>query len=246
MFHKFYHGQTRKLISAFGSLFTNIEIDRYNTDGTVGSSIKVPVRWAQGDFFLRQHLEGPDYDPDSSKYVPQFPYLSYDITNWTYAGSRKRPHASYLYFNDPNDAQAFKGVWAEVPYDIGFQVQAHTKTHLDALKIMEQILPYFDPTLNIQMRNMVFDGDEMQVPITIQNHTLIDENPEGQRRVVLSIDFNVRYCYFGPIRDKDQVLKVAFDYYLSEEHLEEGLLAFRTIVEPGEPEQVLYPEDLND
>jgi len=45
----FYFSSIRNLTASFGSLFNNINIVRYNTDGSVEKNIKVPLSYASAD-----------------------------------------------------------------------------------------------------------------------------------------------------------------------------------------------------
>ena len=42
----FYHGITRKAIVAFGVMFNNLNIRRFNNDGSLAQTLRVPLTYA--------------------------------------------------------------------------------------------------------------------------------------------------------------------------------------------------------
>ena len=48
----FYHGLTRKVIVAFGSLFSNIKIQRHDNDGVMQQEVVVPLSYAPKEKWL--------------------------------------------------------------------------------------------------------------------------------------------------------------------------------------------------
>ena len=42
---RFYHSSVRKLVIAFGSLFNDVRIARFNSDGSIKETIRLPISY---------------------------------------------------------------------------------------------------------------------------------------------------------------------------------------------------------
>ena len=93
-----------------------------------------------------------------------------------------------------------------------------TKLNDDALQIVEQILPFFQPAFNITIDLVSSIGEKRDIPIVLENINFEDEY-EGDfstRRVLLyTFNFNAKTYLFGPVADSTDGLikKVQVDYY---------------------------------
>ena len=63
----FYHGTTKKLIIAFGSVFNNIHVQRMEADGTLIKDIKIPLAYESRKKYLARLIQ----DSRKNKEVPQ-------------------------------------------------------------------------------------------------------------------------------------------------------------------------------
>ena len=51
---RFYHSSVRKLVIAFGSLFNDVRIARFNSDGSIKETIRLPISYGPKEKFLRR------------------------------------------------------------------------------------------------------------------------------------------------------------------------------------------------
>ena len=86
----FYFSTIRNLTAAFGSLFNNIIIVRYNSDGSVEKKIKVPLAYASADktitMLQQQDVQRRENAVDIKISLPR---LSFEMTSITYDSNRK-------------------------------------------------------------------------------------------------------------------------------------------------------------
>ena len=105
-----------------------------------------------------------------------------------------------------------------VPYNVGFELNILSKLNDDALQIVEQILPYFQPsfTLTVDLVNSI--GEKRDVPIILDNISFQD-NYEGdfstRRALIYTLNFTAKTYLFGPVADTTDGLikKVQVDYH---------------------------------
>ena len=105
-----------------------------------------------------------------------------------------------------------------VPYNIGFELSIFTKLNDDALQIVEQILPFFQPSFNLTVDLVSSIGEKKDIPIILDNISFQD-NYEGnfstRRALIYTLNFTAKTYLFGPIAESTDGLirKVQVDYY---------------------------------
>ena len=104
-----------------------------------------------------------------------------------------------------------------VPYNMQFELSIMTKLNDDMLQIVEQILPYFQPSYNLTI-NLVDDITEKRdVPIVLDGITMSDDY-EGdystRRALIYTLRFTAKIYLFGPVSSvtNDIVKKVTIGY----------------------------------
>lgn len=105
-----------------------------------------------------------------------------------------------------------------VPYNIGFELSIYCKLNDDALQIVEQILPYFQPSLNLTIDLVNAIGEKRDVPVVLNSVSFTDDY-EGdfstRRALIYTLSFTAKTYIFGPIADTTDGLikKVQVDTY---------------------------------
>ena len=103
---------------------------------------------------------------------------------------------------------------------IGFQLSIFSKLNDDALQIIEQILPYFQPSFNLTIDLISSIGEKKDIPIVLDNISFQDDY-EGdfttRRALIYTLNFTAKTYLFGPIAESTDGLirKVQVDYYNS-------------------------------
>ena len=105
-----------------------------------------------------------------------------------------------------------------VPYNIGFELNILAKLNDDALQIVEQILPYFQPSFNLTLDLVSSIGEKRDVPIVLDSMNFQDDY-EGdfstRRALIDTLSFTAKTFMFGHIAKTPEGLirKVQLDYY---------------------------------
>ena len=105
-----------------------------------------------------------------------------------------------------------------VPYNIGFELSIFTKLNDDALQIVEQILPYFQPSFNLTVDLISSIGENRDIPVILDNISFQDDY-EGdfstRRALIYTLNFTAKTYLFGPIAATTDGLikKVQADIY---------------------------------
>ena len=213
----FYHEILRKTIIAFGTLFNDIHIQHDDRSGGTISETKVPLIYGPKQKFLAK-LEQQE---ELSKAVAlTLPRMSFEMSSMSYDSSRKSSITRTFKAVDNRDPSntKVKKVYLPVPYNVGFELNVMTKLNDDALQIVEQILPFFQPAFNVTIDLVDSIGEKRDIPIVLENISFSDEY-EGDfstRRVLMyTFNFNAKTYLFGPVAESTDGLikKVQVDYY---------------------------------
>jgi hypothetical protein len=208
----FYHEIMRKTVIAFGTVFNDINVRHQDSTNKDISNIKVPIAYGPRQKFLARLQQQPDLNKAVQISLPR---MSFEMTSIDYDSTRKSGVTQTF---KAQDGKKFKKVFMPVPYNLGFELNVLTKTQDDALQIVEQILPFFQPgfTLTIDLVKQI--GEKRDIPLILQNISFTDDyegNYETRRALVYTFTFTAKTYMFGPIADSTDGLirKVQLDYY---------------------------------
>ena len=209
----FYHEILRKTVIAFGTLFNEVHIQKEDKSGKTISDLKVPLAYGPRSKFLAKLQQQQELNQPTAITLPR---MSFEMNSIAYDSQRKTSVTKTFKAVDNNDK--VKKVFLPVPYNVGFELNIMTKLNDDALQIVEQILPFFQPSFNITVDLIDSIGEKRDMPVVLENISFSDEY-EGDfstRRVLTyTLNFSVKTYLFGPIADSTDGLirKVQVDYY---------------------------------
>jgi hypothetical protein len=210
----YYHEIIRKTVIAFGTVFNEIYIRHKNSSNDSISEIKVPLAYGPIQKFLARLEQQPELNKPIAITLPR---MSFEMTSIQYDSTRK---ANITQTFKASEGGNLKKVFMPVPYNIGFQLSIMTKLQDDSLQIVEQILPYFQPSFNLTVDLIDSIGEKRDIPIVLDNVSFTDdyEGDYSTRRVLIyTLNFTAKTYLFGPIADSTDGLirKVQVDYYNS-------------------------------
>lgn len=207
----FYHAIIRKTVAAFGSLFNDIKIVRKDGDGEVRQISRVPLAYGPTQKFLSRIEAQTDLnDPIVAIKLPR---LSFEITSLTY-DSESKINKMNQFKSETITNGTKKTVYSYAPYRIGLSLSVITKNQDDALQVLEQIIPYFQPEYTITINDLPELGLKHDLPIVLNSVTMT-EDYEGdfvtRRAIIYTMDFETRVRFYGPVSNKDVILTSSVD-----------------------------------
>ena len=209
----FYNETIRKTVIAFGTLFNNIKIKKFASDGKAISQIKVPVAYGPMQRFLARIEQQANFDDNVAITLPR---ISFEITSYAYDPSRKSSPIT-KFTGKGSDKTKHKKIFLPVPYEIGFRLSFATKLQDDALQIVEQILPHFQPSYNVTVNMLEGVEEKRDIPFTLANVSFSDEY-EGdfstRRFIQYDLDFVAKTYFYSeiPTDESGVIKKVQVDY----------------------------------
>ena len=212
----FYHEILRKTIIGFGTLFNNMIVKHEDTNGNIVDEKRVPLAYGPAAKFIARLEQQPDLNKMVAITLPR---MSFEMTSIAYDSSRKAGITQTFKAVD-GSTNKMKKVFLPVPYNIGFELSLLTKLNDDALQVVEQILPFFQPSFSITIDLISSIGEKRDVPITLTNVTFQDDY-EGdfstRRALIYTFSFVAKTYLYGPIAENPEGLikKVIVDQYAS-------------------------------
>ena len=198
MFNYFYHQRIRKSVATFGALFNNIYVLRKNSAGETISQVRVPLSYApKRDFVdrIRQTVNGEEAERLIALKLPR---MSFEITDIAYDTTRQLSKMNYIRINSSKIMQP-------VPYNISFQLSVYAKSQDDALQVVEQIMPYFNPHYTLTIKPLD-DYPEVKedVPLTLNSVSFSDDYDgtlEQRRSIIYTLDFMMKINFYNHTGD---------------------------------------------
>ena len=208
----YYHEILRKTVISFGTVFNDIRIRHTNSDGSPFSEARVPLAYGPVQKFLARLDQQPELNKATTMSLPR---MSFETTNIVYDPTRK---AGITQTFKASDGTNLKKVYMPVPYNVGFELNIMTKLNDDALQIVEQILPYFQPSFNLTVDLVKVIGEKRDIPVVLDNISFQDDyegDYETRRALIYTLNFTAKTYLFGPVADTSDGLikKVQVDYY---------------------------------
>jgi len=213
MFEHFYHEILRKTIISFGTLFNNINIQKKDASDTDFSVMKIPLSYGPTQKFLARLEQSGDLNKSTAMSLPR---MSFEFTGLTYDASRKVTSTQKIAVKDPNTNKKVNKVFTPVPYNMQFELSIMSKLNDDALQIVEQILPFFQPAFNLSVELIDQIKEKRDIPIILENITMQDdyEGDYSTRRVLLyTLRFTAKTYLFGPVTRVEPIKQATLSYY---------------------------------
>ena len=212
---QFYHETIRNIIVGFGTLFNDIHVVRKNNSGVVTQSMKVPLAYGPKQKWLARLDQDAGLD---SKVAITLPRMGFEIQNLTYDPARKlnRVQKFKKVKTSASDSNKLDTQFMPVPYNLNIQLYVMAKNSDDALQMVEQILPYFQPDYTLTIKDMPEMGVARDIPIVLNSINYEDsyKGDYAERRAIMyTLDFTTKFYLYGPVTSSKVIKTVQVDQY---------------------------------
>ena len=219
MFGTYFYNETiKRCVSVFGTLFNNIQFKKIKADGTILSSPMVPLSYGPKQKFLDRIAEEPNLS-DRNRSAISLPRMAFELTGFEYDVARQQNKlirsAKSTYESDGKRGFQYN----PAPYNLNFTLSILTKNMNDALQIVEQILPYFQPEYTVTMKMVDSMPDNRDVPIILNSVSFQDDYEgsfEDRRIIEYTLDFTMKTYFFGPVYTGNLIKNVIERTYLGD------------------------------
>ena len=187
-----YHKSIRKLVVAFGTMFNNIIIE------VEGQDITVPLSYSPRQRFIAKLRQSQTGNAEIGLTLPR---MAFEISNVSYDPSRKLNTLQPIWISrDPTQDES-EVQYQRVPYNIDFTLVAMVRETEEGLQIVEKVLPYFAPEMNIPINDVV----QHDVPVVLNSTSFQDDYENdlqgvAMRTITWNFDFTCKTYLYHPTR----------------------------------------------
>ena len=201
----FYNRTIRKVVVAFGTLFNDIHLVRYNKAGTTAyEKFKVPLSYGSKEKYITRITSDPNLTKSVNTVVPR---ISFDLTGMTYDSGRKQ--VTTIRNFAANTSSGINTQYVPVPYDFTFSLSIYVRNTEDGTQILEQILPFFTPDFTVTVDFVPSMVQKYDLPI-ILNSVNTSTDYEGDmmttRLITWDLDFTVKGFIWPPVNSGGGVI----------------------------------------
>jgi hypothetical protein len=189
----FYNRTIRKVVVAFGTIFNEIEVFRFDKNGRPQMKMTVPLSYGAKEKYLTRITSDPTLTKSISTVVPR---MSFNLDSLSYDVSRKKQttlqNFSYTKQN------GLKTQYAPVPYNFDFSMSIFVRHTEDGTQILEQILPFFTPDFTVTVRFIDEMCQTYDMPV-ILNSVTNNTDYEGDMLTTRIITWDLNFTAKGYI-----------------------------------------------
>lgn len=197
------------MTAAFGTVFNEIAVPRYDANGAVTELLHVPISYAPKEKVEAREIDDPNITKQSA--VSPLPRISFEMIGMQFDADRMLDPIQNIAVVKNATTKNYKHQFEAVPYNWHFTLWVYSKTLEDGNKIIEQILPFFRPEFPLKIELIPEMNIILNVPI-ILNTTNPSDSYDGdfkeRRAIIWTLDFTMKGYLFGPIQE-DKVIKFA-------------------------------------
>jgi hypothetical protein len=195
---KTYNRIIRKMVVAFGKLFDDITLVRYNPNLTEAERFIVPIVYATKELYVRRLEDDPVLN---KKVQTTLPRMSFEMNGLSYDTTRKL-NTNIKQFARQADTSVISQ-YNPVPYNFDFNLYIYVRNIEDGTQILEHIMPFFAPDYTLKLNLIPEMGIIKEVPIVMNSATSEieyegDKNSET-RMIIWTLNFTVKGYIFGNI-----------------------------------------------
>lgn len=176
----------------------------------------MPLAYAPKEKYLERIRDQPNLKEDTKTAV-QLPRMSFEIVNFQY-DAQKAVTKTSKFSRSSATVNNKKLFYAGVPYKVYFQLNVFAETHDDALQVVEQITPYFQPQYSLTIKPFDdFPTILEDVPLSITETSFSDDYEstlDMRRTIIYTLGFEMDIKLYGPIGESAIIREVQTNFYL--------------------------------
>ena len=229
----FYHATTRSIVILFGALFNDMKILR--PDGKV---LTVPILYGSKEKWYTRMQANPDLENQEAVTLPR---MAFYITDMAYDSVRKLNTIDKITSQDDLNNDVLAQIYQPVPYIINMELYLWTKSQIDGLQVLEQIVPFFTPSFTVTLNEIGTPYNiERDVPITltgVSSDDALEGSMEENRKLEWTLNFDIKMNFYGPTADA----KIIREVVINVNDIDSDKTYFRSTTVPDPI--TAYPED---
>jgi hypothetical protein len=193
----FYNRTIRKVVVAFGTLFNDILLVRYDKNNNSQMQMRVPLSYGAKEKYITRITSDPTLTKSIATLVPR---MSFNLDGLSYDVSRKQI-TTLQSFN--NTGTGIKTQYVPIPYDFEFSFSIYVRNTEDGTQILEQILPFFTPDFTVTVDFINTMGKKYDMPIILKSVTSsvdYEGDMSTTRLIIWDLTFTAKGYIWPPVK----------------------------------------------
>jgi len=214
----YYPRTIRNITLAFTDLFNDLVVKRLDDSGIISKEIKVPIKFGPVNKFSQLIKESES----GKEYYIKLPGLAVTLDGVNYASDRATGVNEERFFYDVDmgldNLTEFYSDVQPTPYDFSYSLHILTESMDDFSQIMENILPYFNPSLDLRVKEFSFLNVERDLKVSqvgISTEFLDPQSENEKRYVNGSIQFTVKGYMYRPVSSAKIIKEIESKYFVN-------------------------------
>jgi hypothetical protein len=176
------HNTIRKYTIGLLDTFNDLKIERNMKDNTITYPV-VPITYGSKDkAFVMSAMDIENWKTNNYNVLPRMA-LSLITMNKRQANDTNKLHKINKTINGKNISFQYNAV----SYTFSYELAIATRSMTELSTILEQILPHFNPTYNLRIKELDIQDDYTSVPVSLMSVDIDTPNNIGQ-------DEDIRIC----------------------------------------------------
>ena len=204
----FYHNLIRKYTTAFGNMFNDIIVRRFDANNNTLQTMQIPISYGSKAKFLQLILRNPVQE----KVAIQLPRMAFQITGINYDPERKinPTHKN----STPAVNYVLKTQFVPIAYKIDYELAIMVNSTDDGAQILEQIIPYFTPSFSNEILLVPELNLKNDIKTTMTGISITDDSEgsaDESRTIIWTLSFSMDVWFFGPVTNQGVIKRVQVD-----------------------------------
>lgn len=193
-------------------MFNDIDISRFDSNGNVVKTIRVPIAYSPKDRYLARLRQDPGLDKEVAIQLPRLGFEMINVTPATNRGVNKLNRNISLASTTNNNSLVSQ--FSPIPVDIEMSLYGMYSFNEDAVQVTEQILPFFRPEFTHSVKLVAAMNEYFDVP-TVFNGMSIEDGFESdfqaRRTIIHTYNFTIKGYIFGPTTKRGIINRADID-----------------------------------
>lgn len=225
---KYYYPRTVRAITiALLDMFNDIRIVKYDSNNSPISEKKVPITFGPVEKYHQDRIEDHYFDADNvehnDRYYLQIPRIALVPNGIVYDPERASGVNEWRYWMQESldlsesEIDTIVSDYQPTPYNFTFSVYIKNDSMDYMSQILENILPYFNPTLMLRVNEFSFLNIERDIPVSLDGvgYEFIDDETNADTRYVnATLNLTVKGYMYRPFV-MSKVINVINSKYLN-------------------------------
>ena len=224
----YYYPSTYKMIiKALLDMFNDMKIVKYDRDGNVIGERSVPITFAPREKFHDDRVENNWVDANNvqhgKRYYLEIPRMGLVPNAIIYDSDRATGANQWRYWktNDPIDSNMYRVLadYQPTAYNFQFTLSILSDSQDYFAQIIENILPYFNPSLTLRVKEFSFLNIERDLQVMMDGVNLDFSDELGDmdsRKCNGSINLTVKGWMYRPFVYSDVIKFINSKYYIGD------------------------------